>query len=196
VFCRAKSNIGADGGGFAYTLRQSELASHPGIVASSVCWGDVLDGTARELLASVEVVVGNSGGWDGGGALDEAKEFLRDILADGARPSKEIRGEARDLMISEATLRRAKKALGIVNRKYEFNGKFSWERPDSDAPPNPSKLLKFPEVAHSKSVSDFDGNEQLRGEAASAAPRMKCIANCKSNENSDRPNDAAAEVET
>jgi hypothetical protein len=144
VFCRAKSNIGADGGGFAYTLRQSELASHPGIVASSVCWGDVLDGTARELLASVEVVVGNSGGWDGGGALDEAKEFLRDILADGARPSKEIRGEARDLMISEATLRRAKKALGIENRRFEYQGKYLWALPGRDAVPETPRLLNLP----------------------------------------------------
>ncbi len=50
VLCRAKSNIGPDGGGFAYDLHQDELAAYPGVFASSVLWGETLEGSARELL--------------------------------------------------------------------------------------------------------------------------------------------------
>ena len=72
---RAKSNIGPDGGGFDYDLRQVELDGKPGLFASSVSWGDWIDGTARELLAEVEIEP-ESGERD---ALDEAAGFLRSL---------------------------------------------------------------------------------------------------------------------
>ena len=51
IFCRAKSNIGRDDGGFEYDLQQGELPEDPDIIASAVRWGEALEGTARELLA-------------------------------------------------------------------------------------------------------------------------------------------------
>src|SRR5262249_44947805 len=55
VFVRAKSNIGPDGGGFHYELRQVELSGeHRGISASRVEWGARIEGTAREILAMAE----------------------------------------------------------------------------------------------------------------------------------------------
>ena len=53
-FCRAKSNIGPDDGGFEYDLHQAELKTHPGIFASSVQWGEAVEGGARELLATAD----------------------------------------------------------------------------------------------------------------------------------------------
>ena len=52
VLARAKSNIGPDDGGVAYTLEQVQLA--PGIEASRVMWGERLEGSAREILGAVE----------------------------------------------------------------------------------------------------------------------------------------------
>ncbi len=46
-------------------------------------------------------------------ALLDAQDFLREVLADGERPEKEIRKEAHEAGISDATLNRAKKALKI-----------------------------------------------------------------------------------
>lgn len=62
LFCRAKSNIGPDGGGFKYDLHQAELKTHPGIHASSVQWGDPVEGSARELLAEADATSDDGGG--------------------------------------------------------------------------------------------------------------------------------------
>ena len=86
LFCRAKSNIGPDDGGFEYDLHQAELKTHPGIFASSVLWGDAVEGAARELLATADAT-----GDDGeGGTLADAKRFLADLLADGPMRAGEI----------------------------------------------------------------------------------------------------------
>jgi putative DNA primase/helicase len=64
LFCRAKSNIGRDDGGFEYDLHEAELKTHPGIFASSVLWGEAVQGAARELLASADATGGDGeGGW-------------------------------------------------------------------------------------------------------------------------------------
>jgi hypothetical protein len=50
-------------------------------------------------------------------ALDEAKDFLRDLLKKGARLATEVQKQANQVGISYATLRRAKTGLKIVARK-------------------------------------------------------------------------------
>ena len=155
ILCRAKSNIGPDCGGFEYTLHQSGLANHLGITASSVIWGNPIDGTARELLASIETSGENSEDWNDGSALDEAKDFLRGFLADGPKPSREIKKEARDLMISERTLRRAKEALGIKVSKLGYQGKFVWKLPELGTAQNPPKVAKLLNEGHSEGMDTF-----------------------------------------
>jgi putative DNA primase/helicase len=54
IFVRAKSNIGPDGDGFRFELAQVGLPNCPGLVASTVQWGDQLEGAARELLKEAE----------------------------------------------------------------------------------------------------------------------------------------------
>jgi putative DNA primase/helicase len=49
--CRAKSSLGPDGGGFEYDLRQAELKTDQGVIASSVQWGRGREGSVREWLA-------------------------------------------------------------------------------------------------------------------------------------------------
>jgi hypothetical protein len=56
-------------------------------------------------------------------AIDEAMEFLREALADGARPAEEILREARKAGISERTLHRAKTQLGIKVKRIGTPGK-------------------------------------------------------------------------
>lgn len=52
-------------------------------------WGQAVEGTARELMAVTEQVN------DERGAESDATDFLRELLADGARPAKEIFAEGR-----------------------------------------------------------------------------------------------------
>jgi putative DNA primase/helicase len=59
-------------------------------------------------------------------ALDEAKDWLREALADGPQPSKELFAEAKDCGISKVTLKRAKSELGIRAEKGGFDGGWMW----------------------------------------------------------------------
>jgi putative DNA primase/helicase len=169
LFCRAKSNIGPDDGGFEYDLHQAELKTHPGIFSSSVLWGDAVEGAARELLATAEAT-----GDDGeGGALADAKRFLADLLADGPLPTKAIKADADGAGHSWATIRRAQKALGIEPLKE--GGRFGegpqqwvWRMPGAEdahgehLQDESLKLLKNTEDAQQSEVSTFREVEHLQ----------------------------------
>ncbi len=161
LFCRAKSNIGRDDGGFEYDLHQGELKSHPGVFASSVLWGEALEGAARELLATADAT-----GDDGeGGSLADAKRFLSDLLADGPLPTKAIKADADGAGYSWATIRRAQKALGIEPAKEGMKSGWVWRMPRQEAHGIP-KVLKFPEDAQQNSVSTFGVIEHLQDGSA------------------------------
>jgi hypothetical protein len=63
------------------------------------------------------------------GKLEEAKEFLQDLLNEGAKPSPEIEKQARAAGISQITLRRAKDLLKVKAKKNTFGGGWAWELP-------------------------------------------------------------------
>lgn len=60
---------------------------------------------------------------------DEAIEFLEAELAEGPRPTKEIRDAARAAHIADRTLTRAKAELGIKSTKDGLNGGWRWRLP-------------------------------------------------------------------
>ena len=62
-------------------------------------------------------------------AIDDAREFLEAELADGPRLADEITKAAAAGSISEMTLRRARKALGVRSKKQGFGaeGRWLWE---------------------------------------------------------------------
>jgi len=150
LFLRAKSNIGPDDGGFEYDLHQAELKIHSGIFASSVLWGDAVEGAARELLATADAT-----GDDGeGGTMNDAKQFLVDLLKDGPLPTKTIRADADGAGYSWATVRRAQKALGIEAHKEGMKGGWQWAIS--------RRCSENPEDAQQKEVSTFGNFEHLR----------------------------------
>ena len=125
LFCRAKSNIGPDDGGFEYDLHQAELETHPGIFASSVLWGDAVEGAARELLATADAT-----GDDGeGGTLADAKRFLADLLADGPMRAGEIFKDADQAGYSKRSIQRAANAIKIERHKDGMKGGWTWRLP-------------------------------------------------------------------
>ena len=113
LFLRAKSNIGPDDGGFEYDLQQGELKTYPGIFASSVLWGAGVEGAARELLATADATTDT----DERDALDDAKQFLRDLLIDGPVPAKQIDADIRSAGYALRTINRAKKLAGATSHK-------------------------------------------------------------------------------
>jgi putative DNA primase/helicase len=71
------------------------------------------------------------------GARDDAKQFLKDALEEGAVPAKQILAEARECGIAEKTLRRAAKDLGVdiahLGKPGEKGGgKWVWRMPQQD----------------------------------------------------------------
>jgi putative DNA primase/helicase len=161
LFCRAKSNIGPDDGGFEYDLHQSELSAHHGVFASAIAWGSPLDGTARELLAVADATD------DDGGSVADAQRFLADLLADGPLPVKTIRSDADSAGYAWATIRRAQKALGIEARKAGMKSGWAWRLPAEDAQREhlqgeSLKMLRNAEDAQQKKVSTFGEIEHLR----------------------------------
>lgn len=117
VLVRAKSNIGPDDGGFAYSLDRVLVA--PEVEGQRVLWLEALQGSARDVLAEAEA---DPAGDEESSALDEAIQFLRSELRDGPKPAKVIFREARDAGHSERTIKRAKAELQAESIK----GKAGW----------------------------------------------------------------------
>lgn len=168
LFCRAKSNIGPDDGGFEYDLHQAELRTFPGVFASSVLWGNTVEGDARELLATADAT-----GDDGeGGTLADAKRFLFDLLAGGPVPTKIIKADADGAGHAWRTIRRAQKALGVESVKEggRFGGapqQWLWRLPiegsqSDDRQREPLKMSKKSEHAQQILLDTFKNSGHLQ----------------------------------
>jgi hypothetical protein len=66
--------------------------------------------------------------------LERAKDFLWDVLSDGAMPVKDIFEEATTEGIAVRTLKRAKMAMGIVSKKRPSH--WDWELPSKKTKQN------------------------------------------------------------
>jgi len=123
VLARAKSNIAVDDGGCSYTIEECTVGS--GITTTRVLWGGKIEGTAREILADVESQNQDERRTE----LDEACDFLRDLLSAGPVPVNQIKKDADGNGLTWATVRRAQKTIGAVAKKEGGNfggGKQQW----------------------------------------------------------------------
>lgn len=121
LLARSKSNIGPDGGGFAYGL---ELTEEHGMEASRVRWGSPLEGTARELLGSTENVDEDS--------ASDAASFLARLLEMGPVPAKHVYREAEGAGYSRDQMKRAKPRVGVETVKSGMDGGWVWRLPASE----------------------------------------------------------------
>ena len=88
-------------------------------------------------------------------AEDEAKAFLLDVLADGPVAFTQIMADARGTGISERTLRRAKRALGIASKKTDMRSPWVWIPPKAATD---SRRWPTPEDDHLRTSSSDDGH--------------------------------------
>jgi archaellum biogenesis ATPase FlaH len=73
-------------------------------------------------------------------AIEEAKSFLEAELQPSVRrAAAELLRAAKQIDISERTLRRAKKELGVQSGKHEFGGQWEWWREDGQGGWHPSQ---------------------------------------------------------
>lgn len=69
-------------------------------------------------------------------ALDDAKEFLREVLAGHPVPQRDVLKQARQVGLSEITLLRAKQALRVRSEKSGFGAGWRWRLPEDDQSQN------------------------------------------------------------
>ncbi len=63
---------------------------------------------------------------DGHSAKEDAEDFLREVLADGAVGAKEVKRQAGEAGIANRTLMRAKRDLGVQSYREEAVDKHKW----------------------------------------------------------------------
>jgi hypothetical protein len=115
VLAPIKSNLGPMPRALTYTL---EPVGH----VARIGWGNETQLTANEILSHPST----------DGAMAKAVEFLKKLLSGGAIPAAKVTEEAAAAGISEKTLRRAKKKLGVKAVKSAFGGGWLWELPAED----------------------------------------------------------------
>ena len=125
LMAKIKQNITAPVDALAYQLSGIDLGN--GISAPKVDWGEVIEGTADDLM---------SGGVKTGTKIAAAIAFLGEMLADGPVPAATINKAAREAGIAEKTLSRAKVELNVES--YQAGeGKerqWFWRFEDSEVP--------------------------------------------------------------
>ena len=117
LMLRAKSNIGPDGDGFVYDLKQGELPGYSGVLASSVQWGEVVHGSARELLAGAEQPTNSH---------RDAASFLRELLAEGPMTAEDVFERAKAEGYSSDQMKRAKDRIRAKSSKEGYRGRWIW----------------------------------------------------------------------
>ena len=131
LFVPAKSNLGrGDTKGLAFRIQSRETSN--GIETCAIEWdSDPIDISADEAFAEPDRDD------EGHGARSEAVDFLREVLADGPLPSTQVEKLALECGISESTLKRAKRSLGIKAKRVGGSGADGhWE-----VPPPPTKEI-------------------------------------------------------
>ena len=124
LFLPLKNNLGTDQTGLAFAVEGVRLPS--GIDTSRVVWeGEPVTVTAEEAFAPEDVREEKS-------AIEDAKPFLVEILADGPVPSKQIRADAEGAGYSWRTIQRVKKMLGIEAVKAGMAGGWVWKLPPKE----------------------------------------------------------------
>ena len=153
ILARAKSNIAPDDGGISYTLEQVETN---GIEASRVVWGEMIEGTAREILGDVEQDDEEKTG------QDEALEFLACILADGPMRTREIKGDADGAGFNWKMMQRAGSKIGVEKRKLGMKEGWEWALPKRTFPEEDTKKTTLYTVSPSGSNVPFVSGKGLR----------------------------------
>ena len=129
LFMPLKNNLGTDETGLAYSIEEyhlegTETDDRPRIKTSRILWENQL------ITQSAEEVFGTMPEEERT-AVDDAEQFLRDILQYGPVPTKEIELQARKSCLSITTLRRAKIRLKVKPSKMVgASGAWQWAMPD------------------------------------------------------------------
>jgi putative DNA primase/helicase len=161
LFLPLKNNLSPNKTGLAFTIESCKLSEN--IETSRIVWlPETVTTTADEALAPQNET--------GKSTLEEAKEFLCDLLNDGSVSQNQINIETDSAGFSQATIRRAKKELGIISRKVGMDDGWIWS-----LPPKMLKNAEDAQDAHTQNLSTFGKNEHLRQNNSTNADQVRKV---------------------
>ncbi|HTP64636.1 MAG TPA: AAA family ATPase [Geobacteraceae bacterium] len=146
LFLPIKNNISTDETGLAFSIEGVTISD--GIETSRVVW------EAGEVTVTADEAMAPQGDPEERSALEDAKEFLVNLLADGPVSSKQIRVDAEGAGFAWRTIQRAQKALDIDAYKGGMKEGWLWMLP--------SKSAKKDEDSQEKNVAPFGNLGALR----------------------------------
>jgi KaiC/GvpD/RAD55 family RecA-like ATPase len=125
VLAQVKNNLAAPAPSLLFQIEETLISSGEESVPAAVLrlLGESPHGGFDLLGARVETR----------SALEEAAEFLRLTLADGARPAAEVSEAALQARIAPRTLKRAKERLGVESTKPDYSAGWVWALPPEEA---------------------------------------------------------------
>jgi hypothetical protein len=149
LFLPMKNNLGPDATGLAFHIESATVGSSEGPLATSrVSWeSEPVSRTADDAMQA-------ESGTSNTSALDEATDWLREMLATGPVAAAEVFGQAKSEGIAEKTLRRASKVLDVRKAKVTMTGGWSWSLPP--------KVVKTTEDAQQNNLGTFEDVGHLR----------------------------------
>src|SRR5262249_46325332 len=115
-----KNNVGIKAQGRGYNIAAKIVADN--VSAPYIIWDDA----PVNMTADQAIVAAANHAKEGRRSLAEAKKGFREPVADGPVSASEGEKAASEEGISERTLRRARKELGIIPKKDDFAGGWSW----------------------------------------------------------------------
>jgi hypothetical protein len=124
IFCRSKSNIGPDDGGWEYGLDLTDVPGSPEVRVVVARWGKVLTGSARDLLAEADAFSEP----EERSALAEATDWLSELLKDRPAEVKAIEKDAKAAGHAWPTVKRAKARLSVTSGKRAMAAGWWWFR--------------------------------------------------------------------
>jgi putative DNA primase/helicase len=125
LFLPVKNNIGNDNTGLAFTIESKTL---PGDIETSlVVW------ESGPVTVTADEVMQPQVDSEERSAIDDAKEFLNNILVEGPLTSKQVQADAEGAGHSWRTIQRAQKLMEIKVRKNGMTGPWMWELPLKNA---------------------------------------------------------------
>jgi putative DNA primase/helicase len=124
LFIPSKTNLGRPREGLAYRIADTTIAGCEG----ELIWAPFVKWEPDPVLMSAdEAVAAMAGGIEERSAKEDAKDFLIDVLAEGAVAAKDVKRQAEEAGVSVASLRRAQRSLGVdVHREGGIAAKGRW----------------------------------------------------------------------
>jgi len=121
LFLPLKNNIGNDQTGLAFAVQSAQVASPKGLIDTSrVLWEpEAVTVTADEAMAP-------QGDPEERSAVDDARQFLADLLASGPVRAGQIKNDADGAGLNWRTVQRAADRLGVQRRKEGMAGGWFW----------------------------------------------------------------------